>query len=363
MQRINPPTTLACALLCFAMLAPSVSAQLGPNTAQIPSAAQGTNQDTDRSTGQDRGHDARSEPSMSEAVRPAIDEILIAKARSARPEHQDGDAQSQAITPQIDAGRVPTGALPAPSGDNAGSDGDGLRRSTASLPIGPPPGAQRSALAGAPGEGQDAGARGLGEGWLQTLIALSGVVLLILGLGQLYKRLARSQGGLVGQLGAGGSAPSGILEVIGRYPIAKGMTLVVMKFDQRILLVSHASSSGRGKFGARGSMQTLCELSDPEEVASVLLKARSASGQTIAQSFERALRDADSITDEYMHEYDPHQSQSDRVRFPSQRRQPARTITNDEGDRAELWSSGQDSRAAAGVLRQRLSSMRKGNQG
>ncbi|MFG0315417.1 MAG: hypothetical protein ACF8LL_14675, partial [Phycisphaerales bacterium] len=197
----------------------------------------------------------------------------------------------------------------------------------------------------------------LSDGWGQTIIALGGVILLIFGVAQFFKRLSRSQGGLVGQLGAGGAAPSGILEVIGRYPITTGMTLVVLKFDRRVLLVA-SSSATRGKHAKNASMQTLCELSDPEDVASILMKARSADGDTIAQSFQRALQDADDFTDDSIYRYDePLQGPR---HTPQQRTQPKRTITSDEGDRAELWSDQGDGLAAAKVLRQRLASMRQG---
>ena len=109
-------------------------------------------------------------------------------------------------------------------------------------------------------------------------------------------------------------------------------------------------------------MDVLCELSDPEDIASILLKMRSSEGDTIAQSFEQTLREADSLTDEHLRTTDFEYSEVNPVRFPRPRTQPARTITTDEGDRAELWSSGQDSRAAAGVLRNRLATMRREQQ-
>jgi flagellar biogenesis protein FliO len=197
----------------------------------------------------------------------------------------------------------------------------------------------------------------MSDGWGQTIIALGGVILLIFGVAQVFKRLARTQGGLAGQLGAGGTAPSGILEVIGRYPITTGLTLVVLKFDRRVLLVA-SSAATRGKHAKGASMQTLCELSDPEDVASILLKSRSASGESIAQSFERALRDADDFTDDSIYRYEQPIENAPRPR--ATRASAPRTITSDEGDRAELWSGGNDGQAAARVLRERLANMRPG---
>ena len=329
MQRITRQTyRLACALL-LATPCLNAHAQIGPNPGEIPPAISASTEPAP--TPQSASPAAA--PSDSESVRPAIDELLLSAA--------DDFSSRQAQTPQPN--------------NSVARD---LSAASESLPIGRP--MQRSALIGA----QDSGDESLfeGGGYVQTIVALLGVILLILGLGQVYKRLARTQGGLVGQLGAGGTAPSGIIEVIGRYPISKGMTLVVLKFDRRVLLLSHASSS-KGKWGQGASMQVLCELSDAEDIASILLKARSASGDSIAQSFEQTLREADELTDEHLRGIDTSYSEVNPVRFPSPRSAPARTITTAEGDRAELWSSGQGSQAASGVLRKRLASMRRGQQG
>tara|TARA_A100001391_G_scaffold165580_2_gene125497 strand:- start:549 stop:1589 length:1041 start_codon:yes stop_codon:yes gene_type:complete len=326
------------------LLSPQVRAQVGPNPGEIPRIEIPATQSPSTNQAVDRG------VSESQLVRPAIDELLLSSstptqpaASSTTPTNQSNGVQSSSVAQDLQ------GVNPS---------------STESQPIGVP--AERTTLfGGSDTAGAEASpfARG---GYLQTIVSLLGVLLLIVGLAQVYKRLARSQGGLVGQIGAGGQAPSGILEVVGRYPISKGMTLVVLKFDRRILLLSHATG-GRGKSAKVGSMELLCELSDPEEVASILLKARSAAGESIAQSFEQTLREADGYTDEHLHENDYSSSYgagmnqaTSPVRFPQQRTEPVRTITSDEGDRAELWSSGQDSRAAAGVLRQRLASMRNG---
>jgi len=307
----------------LALFVSSVGAQVGPNPSEIPQIAP-----LEIIVAQNPSD----QPSTSQSLRPAIDEILLAKARS---------ENGQSTTPASEAIAIARDIHP----------------TSESLPIGRPSG--QSVLIGTPESSTGATST---QGWTQSIVALLGVILLILGLGQLYKRLARVQGGLAGQVGAGGTAPSGIIEVIGRYPLSKGMTLIVLKFDRKVLLLSHASSS-KGKWGKSASMQTLCELADPEDVASILLKARSASGDSIAQSFEQTLREADELTDEHLNDVDLGYAEVNPVRFPSHRREPVRTITTDEGDRAELWSSGQDSRAAAGVLRRRLVSMRREQQG
>ncbi len=190
---------------------------------------------------------------------------------------------------------------------------------------------------------------------MQTGLALGGILLLIFGLAQLYKRLAKSQGGLAGAMGAGGSAPSGLVEILGRYPVSSKMTLVVMRFDRRVLLLSHAGG-GRGKNSQMGAMTTLCELDRPEDVASVLLKVRNEEGDSIAQSFARTLREADEMHDQYLDE-PQYEYEQPRVRVPVRSRQPTQVLTNDAGDRAEFGVA-TESEAAAGVLRRRLAAMR-----
>lgn len=330
---MHTPTRLIALTIIF-LASPSIAiAQLGPRPSEIPTppaAIQPQDQlNTDAST--------------SQRARPAVDALLFSQAR-------DGivDRTQQPAATDTEPVKV---AEPTTLSQDI--------RSAETLP--PTMREEPQRLVGAENSELVASrVPRLGSGWGQTIIALSGVLLLILGIAQFYKRLARSQGGLVGQLGAGGTAPTGILEVIGRYPIGTGMTLVVMKFDRRILLVASGAAT-RGKHARGASMNTLCELTDPEEVASVLLKARSHDGDTIARSFERALQEADDLTDESIYGHDDRIHNAGPVKFPQHRSAPARTITTDEGDRAELWSSGTDGKAAAQVLRRRLASMRRGD--
>ena len=67
-------------------------------------------------------------------------------------------------------------------------------------------------------------------------------------------------------LGPAGRAPSGVLEVLGRYPAGRGTLLILLRLDRRVLLV--AQSGGRTGTG----MTTLCEIDDPASVASLLAK-------------------------------------------------------------------------------------------
>lgn len=199
---------------------------------------------------------------------------------------------------------------------------------------------------------------GLGKEFLRTVATLAGVLMLIFALAHIYKRLARTRGGLSGQLGAGGRAPAGIVEVLGRYPISSGMTLVVLRFDRKILLLSHAGhSKGKKGLAGIGGMQTLCEVSSPEEVASILAKTRDAEGDSIAANFERSLQEAGSATDQEIAKamYQP----APGVHVQRPRRIAPGMVSNEEGDRLELTGH-TDSPAAAQAMRRRLGAMRRG---
>lgn len=198
----------------------------------------------------------------------------------------------------------------------------------------------------------------LGKEFVRTVATLAGVLMLIFALAHVYKRLARTRGGLSGQIGAGGRAPAGLVEVLGRYPISSGMTLVVLRFDRKILLLSHAGRSrGKKGIGGVGGMQTLCEVNSAEEVASILAKTRDAAGDSIAASFERSLEEAGNATDQEIAKamYQP----APGVHVQRPRRIAPGMISNDEGDRLELTGQ-HDSPAASQVMRRRLGDMRRG---
>jgi hypothetical protein len=130
-----------------------------------------------------------------------------------------------------------------------------------------------------------------GPGTLRTAVSLAAVLALIIGGAALFRRFAAKHPSLAGSIGAGGKSPAGILEVVGRYPIARGSTLVLLRLDTRILLLSQtAGAAGRGllRSGA-ASLSTLCEISAPNDVASILAKARDAEGDSMTARFQSLL--------------------------------------------------------------------------
>ncbi|MBK7405766.1 MAG: flagellar biosynthetic protein FliO [Phycisphaerales bacterium] len=131
---------------------------------------------------------------------------------------------------------------------------------------------------GRPDEGKAAGATG-SEGWWRTAVVLLLIIALIAGLGVLLRVWARKGGTLLGTIGPGGKAPAGILQVLGRYPMGRGQTMILLKLDRRVLLLCQTVS-------ARGSgVRTLCELTDPEEVSSILMLTSEAEGRSLASRF------------------------------------------------------------------------------
>ncbi len=205
-------------------------------------------------------------PDPSEAV---ADRVLEA------PEPRAGAIRSEASDAEILPGGGPTSsaaestrpAVAAPSDEKsagASSESRPLGRPRESEPI------RREA---------DASADGL-RGELRTLAALVGVVGAILSLAWVVRRTARARGGLAAAAGVGGRSPAGLLSVLGRYPIARGQTLILMRLDRRVLLLSQTWARGAAR------LSTLAEITDPEEVASILVKAQDAEGESVSERFK-----------------------------------------------------------------------------
>lgn len=152
------------------------------------------------------------------------------------------------------------------------------------MPLGSP--AERSALGqteSANLTGDDGPALGLSEG-LRTFAALAFVLVLAVGGATLLKKVAKGRGGLLGALGPGGPSPSGLMEILGRYPVGSGQTLVLLRLDRRVLLL-HQTTSRKG-----ASMRTLAEVADADEVASILMKTREEETERVDNGFREAMR-------------------------------------------------------------------------
>lgn len=163
-------------------------------------------------------------------------------------------------------------------------------------PLGAAKKVERSEKAAAPGEQQRSAAAtaGAASQAMTTVGALILVVALILAAASVFRKLAKHNGSLAGGFGAGGRSPAGLLAVLGRYPVAGGQTLVLLKVDRRVLLLSQTRS---GRFGSTVNLSTLCEITEAEDVASILSKASDEEGRSLARTFERVLRASEHDTD------------------------------------------------------------------
>ncbi len=114
----------------------------------------------------------------------------------------------------------------------------------------------------------------------RTILSLAAVIALIFVTRWIVRRLASRAGGMAAQLGPAGRAPSGVLNVLARYPVARGQSLVLLKMDQRVLLLSQSSDGFR----------TIAEVTDPDEVASLIIRTRDEEGESLAAKFTSMLK-------------------------------------------------------------------------
>lgn len=110
------------------------------------------------------------------------------------------------------------------------------------------------------------------------------VVAIILGAAYFVRRLAKGDPGLIAALGAGGKSPSGLLEVLGRYPVSRTSSFILLRLDRRILLLNQS-------FGKAGTgFSTLAELTDAEEVASILIKVNQGESKSMNSYLDVAMK-------------------------------------------------------------------------
>lgn len=176
----------------------------------------------------------------------------------------------------------------------------------------------------------------------RTIATLGGVVVGILLLAWIAKSIARRTNTLGTMMGAGGHAPSGVLEVLARYPVSRGQTLVLLKLDRRVLLLSQRPAEG---------LRTLCEITEPDDVASLLLKTQGDEQRKQAERFGGMLRKHAEV--------DP-QPIAQHTAAPSRR-----VVEHTQGgDRVELLGAGPSAHMtgedAARQLRERLARLRAG---
>jgi len=169
----------------------------------------------------------------------------------------------------------PPTADAAPDRSTTGTPAD-AREST---PIGSP-GESGSAL-GLPLSGEETGATetAFPSASIGEFIRVGAALAIVIGLIFIMRFVMRKTTG--GAL-AGGGRPSGVLEVLARYPVARGQSLVLLKLGRRLVL-AHQTSTG---------MTTLTEVTEQNEVAALLTRleagsAKPATGGGWSRLFQR----------------------------------------------------------------------------
>jgi flagellar biogenesis protein FliO len=125
--------------------------------------------------------------------------------------------------------------------------------------------------------------RPAGGGWGRSAASVALVVGLILVLAAAARFFSRRSGSVAAMLGPGGRAPSGVLEVLARYPVGRGQVLVLLRIDRRVLLLSQ-SMTGKG-----GAFATLAQFDEPSEVAAILRQTRDEASESVSARFRQAL--------------------------------------------------------------------------
>ncbi len=97
-----------------------------------------------------------------------------------------------------------------------------------------------------------------------------------------------------------GGRPSGVVEILARYPVARGQQLILLKLARRVLLVHRSGST----------MTTLSEVADPDEVAALLGRIEAGSrrgggngkngGGRFGQALQRSGAEHDRLADGVM---------------------------------------------------------------
>ena len=109
-----------------------------------------------------------------------------------------------------------------------------------------------------------------------TALALAGTLAAIFAMRFAVKRFGGNLGGGFGRA----KRPSGVVEVLARYPFARGHHIVLIKVGRRVL-VTHQSAQG---------IQTLSEFSSPSEVADLIARCEAGARGTDQFSFDSLLR-------------------------------------------------------------------------
>ncbi len=120
----------------------------------------------------------------------------------------------------------------------------------------------------------------VGDPQRSELVRVSMALGVVVGIMVVLRLAVRRFGGPL----TGGGRPSGVLEVLGRYPVARGQHLVLLKLVGRIVLLHQT----------RHGMAALSEITDPDEVAALLARVQ-AGGRSGQRGFDAELSAAGNV--------------------------------------------------------------------
>jgi len=114
-------------------------------------------------------------------------------------------------------------------------------------------------------------------GWqMNELVRVCGALIAVIGI-MLLIRLFLARAGLATSRAV---RPSGVVEVLGRFPVARGQTLLLLKFARRVILVQQNGQT----------MTTLSEVTDQNEVAALIARVEAGTSGASSAKFRSMLR-------------------------------------------------------------------------
>ncbi len=109
----------------------------------------------------------------------------------------------------------------------------------------------------------------------KEVIRIAAALAVVLGLLVFLRTIFRRMAGPLGNA----ARPSGVVDVLARYPIARGQQLVLLKLGRRIVLLHHG----------KAAMTMLSEISDPDETAALLARVEADSRRNRTGRFQALL--------------------------------------------------------------------------
>lgn len=191
-------------------------------------------------------------------VAPAYSPTSIAKTRSVG--QQVVQAQFTSNEPALPGLSRSTSTPHNASSDESAGEG----KSIGSRPLKPPSQEQDK------GKDKEKRSSGTAEMFVSVMSSLLIVIGLVLGAAWCYRRAMP---------GTTGSLPKQVIQVLGRTPLAPRQQLVLIRFGQKLVLVSNL----------HGEVRTVSEITDPLEVDRVAGMCESAQAGSISDSFRTVL--------------------------------------------------------------------------